>query len=150
MAPEQGRTLLSELKALPLSDGLVRALMPQIPFSPEEQKIPIDRKISPDTCWGTDCFALILPGSRASVIPVLLNGTAKPRSLCTSGLQWPEEALDRDFSPCPAEPRLQVAEATGKPAQGWWSCHEMLGRPGSQQWRESPCTHGQSLPRSSF
>lgn len=82
MAPEQGRTLLSELKALRLSDGLVRALMPQIPFSPEEQKVPIDRKISPETCWGADCFALILPRSRASIIPVLLNRNAKPRSTC--------------------------------------------------------------------
>ncbi|KAL4697272.1 hypothetical protein H8959_002970 [Pygathrix nigripes] len=43
--------------------------------------------------------------------------------LCTPGFQWTEEALDKDFRPCPAETRLEAIEAAGRPAQGW-SCHE--------------------------
>lgn len=59
-----------------------------------------------------------------------------PEALYTSGLQRPEDALRRDFSPCPAEPGFEAAKASGKPAQGWQSCHEMLRRPGAGEGRE--------------
>lgn len=44
-----------------------------------------------------DCFAPVLPGSLASFIPVVFTELPTQKHLYTSGPQWPEEGLNRDF-----------------------------------------------------
>lgn len=106
--------------------------MPQIRFSAEEEKIPTDLKISSETCWGTDCFALMLALISSFLCPCSAPQNCQTqKQLCASGLQWPEEALGRDFSPFPAEARLGVAETRESLPKGGGPA-TVIRSPGSQ------------------
>lgn len=63
--------------------------------------------MSPEACWGLVCSDIAWISSFLYPCSAYQNCQTQ-KHLCTSGLQCPGKALDRDFSPCCAEPRPEA------------------------------------------